>query len=285
MPSRKKAQGKARKAAKAEKRRAEEQQSTAASNDQQALSAQMQQLQLQDLLSQHHGETNDDDDCMHGHTLLPDEDVAHQFMISFMSHFCDALNSDGKPGPKNIEAAMNATDEMLGYHTLQNEEKVDWCLSYLYGMGTEFILGDDARQASIIAEIACLFELNKCSTFGTKEPELFFANSFADIHTLVSFFRKKIPCSCLDEKYEDVKKVSKLNRCRNPKCFRLEKRRKFLYCTGCRSTNYCSRECQKEDWSRHKQTCGGLLNNLAKEGIFPLEKKEFDDGEGAGEDS
>lgn len=101
MPSRKKSQGKARKAAKAEKKA--EQQSTVANSDsdQQALGAQIQRLQLQDLLSDAANY-----DCLHGHTLLPEEDVAHQFMKSFMSHYYDALNSDGILGPKNYEAAL-----------------------------------------------------------------------------------------------------------------------------------------------------------------------------------
>ena len=130
MPSRKKAQGKARKAAKAEKRR---------SNSRQALGAQIQRLQLQDLLSD-----TDNYDCLHGHTVLPEEDVAHQFITSFVSHYYDALNSDGRLGPKNYEA-LNATDEMLGYHTLQDIARVDWCLSFLYGVGTQHILDGDER--------------------------------------------------------------------------------------------------------------------------------------------
>jgi hypothetical protein len=30
----------------------------------------------------------------------------------------------------------------------------------------------------------------------------------ADEHTLVKFFRKRIPCSCLDEKYQEVKQIT-----------------------------------------------------------------------------
>ena len=32
-------------------------------------------------------------------------------------------------------------------------------------------------------------------------------------------------------------------------------------CTGCDSTAYCSKECQKEDWKRHKQSCSFLQKN------------------------
>lgn len=143
-------------------------------------------------------------------------------------------------------------------------------------MGTQHILDGDERQARVTAEIACFFELNKCATFGTKEPE-FFETRTADIHTLVSYFRKRIPCSCLDEKYQEVKSVSKVNLCRNRNCCRLEKRRKLLYCAACNTVNYCSRECQVEDWPRHKKSCG-VLKHFAKDA-----ERESGDEKGEGE--
>ena len=30
---------------------------------------------------------------------------------------------------------------------------------------------------------------------------------------------------------------------------------KFKKCSGCISVNYCSKECQKEHWKRHKEDC------------------------------
>ena len=274
MPSRKKAQGKARKAAKAEKAEEEgkKQSAVGANNEQQALSAQIQRLQLQDLFSEHDDDTTDN--CLHGHTFLPEDDVAHQFMKSFMGHYYDAVNADGgKLGRGQIKTALDATDEDLGMQTLEDEVRMDWVLSFLYGFGTQFILDDSVRAARIHAEIACFFEHVKCATFGTKQPE-FFETEVADIHTLVSFYRKKISCSCLDEKYKEVKSVSKVGLCRNPNCSlpgHLLKRSKMLYCTACGATNYCSRECQVEDWKRHRKTCN-LHNHLAKHGIHPINK-------------
>jgi len=275
MPSRKKAQGKARKAAKAEKAEEEgkKQSAVGANNEQQALGAQIQRLQLQDLFSEHDDDTTGDD-CLHGHTLLPEDDVAHQFMKSFMGHYYDAVNADGrKLGPDKFHAAIKATDEDLGIQTTENEVRMDWVLSFLYGLGAQFILDDSESRARMHAEIACFFELLKCATFGTEQPE-FFETQIADIHTLVSFYRKKIPCSCLDEKYEEVKSVSKVGLCRNLNCSlpgHLVKRSKMLYCTACGTTNYCSRDCQVEDWKRHKKTCN-MKKHLAKHGVHPIKK-------------
>ena len=30
---------------------------------------------------------------------------------------------------------------------------------------------------------------------------------------------------------------------------------KFKHCSACKSVHYCSRECQKSDWKRHKKEC------------------------------
>ncbi len=92
----------------------------------------------------------------------------------------------------------------------------------------------------------------------------------ADEHTLVSFFRKRIPCKCLDKRYEEVKSITKIGICHNPDCSlpdRKATRSKMLYCTHCRRTNYCSRECQVDHWQRHKSKCGFLRSLRIKEGM------------------
>jgi len=58
----------------------------------------------------------------------------------------------------------------------------------------------------------------------------------ADEHTLVIFFRKRIPCSCLDQKYKEVKSIKKMGRCTNPTCShpdRMVERGTMLSCTRC----------------------------------------------------
>ena len=80
----------------------------------------------------------------------------------------------------------------------------------------------------------------------------------ADDHTLVQFFRKRIPCACLDEKYKAVKSVKKMGICRNKTCSQpgnLVERSKMFCCTQCGEANYCSIECQKDDWKSHKEVC------------------------------
>ncbi len=80
----------------------------------------------------------------------------------------------------------------------------------------------------------------------------------ADDHTLVKFFRQRIPCSCLDEKYQEVKSIPKMSFCYNPQCNipdRRVERGQTMYCSRCRCAVYCSRECHKADWPRHQEWC------------------------------
>ena len=89
-----------------------------------------------------------------------------------------------------------------------------------------------------------------------------------DDHTLVSFSRKRIPCKCLDNKYKEVKSITKIGRCHNPNCSLPDKYKKtvrseMLYCTQCRRANYCSRECQVAHWPFHKEICAVAANMRA----------------------
>ena len=80
----------------------------------------------------------------------------------------------------------------------------------------------------------------------------------SDDYTLVRYLQKRIRCSCLDAKYEEVKGIKKIGWCCNPDCKipdRVTERSTMLYCTKCRSINYCSRECQKAHWPPHKEQC------------------------------
>lgn len=38
--------------------------------------------------------------------------------------------------------------------------------------------------------------------------------------------------------------------------------RRLLNCGGCRSVQYCSQECQRNDWSRHKQMCRHIRGDV-----------------------
>lgn len=78
---------------------------------------------------------------------------------------------------------------------------------------------------------------------------------------LVKFVAKRLPCTCLRELHRAArKKVGKVGRCHG--CLKDFPRIQLRVCTGCMMAEYCSKECQRTHWSRHKFACGNpeLMN-------------------------
>jgi len=84
-----------------------------------------------------------------------------------------------------------------------------------------------------------------------------------DEHTVVKFYRRRIPCTCLDKKYVEVKSITKMGICYNLQCNfldRMVERSKTMYCSRCRCVTYCSREYQKAHWPMHKIQCDKFVD-------------------------
>ena len=259
MPSRKKAKGKARKAAKDEKAEEEESRAVEVAAGQrqvqdESLEAQLQRLGINAKL------------CMHGcprHSLSPDEEkICQEFIDAFTAAFLSQNDVGG-----SLTTAYNATkDEYPDVYS----SKLDTVNSILLANGTQLILGrGNHNKAKLYASLASYFEDVAAGLRGSeavvslvKPAELF----VADDHTLVSFYRKRIPCSCLDEKYKEVKSVKKMGLCHNLNCnlpLRKVERRKMLCCTRCGEANYCSIECQRADWKEHRVQCEAVVKTKA----------------------
>lgn len=71
---------------------------------------------------------------------------------------------------------------------------------------------------------------------------------------LVRFFRQRVRCRCLDGIYSELKKTQpKTGKCHS--CGMRGKRSSMFRCTGCHYQQYCSHECQRDDWPIHKRNC------------------------------
>ena len=136
------------------------------------------------------------------------------------------------------------------------------CMSFFLCMGTQHVLEghyDHARDYAAYARhieqhIALHLKQTQALHNLPKIKETF----NADMHTLLKFLQRRIPCSCLDGKCEEVKSITKLGVCYNPQChipYAKVERSNTRYCSRCRCATYCSRECQEFDWSRHKHWC------------------------------
>ena len=74
---------------------------------------------------------------------------------------------------------------------------------------------------------------------------------------VVKFVAKRLPCTCLKMLHSATRmKVAKVG-----KCFGCKEKfpiSELYVCTGCMTRDYCSKECQRANWSHHKPNCQSL---------------------------
>ncbi len=216
------------------------------------------------------------ENCTHGYNPSSrfQARFCEDFMKTFTESYCASTRKGGNSRTEQLHSATVAFWTAISTSTStastsvstkkSNAERVTpFCLAE----GTTFILdgkSDDARLCAVVALITKSVSGGELPAV-QKELELI----VGDEHTLVQFFRKQIPCSCLDEKYKEVKSITKMGVCYNenscPLPDRMAVRSKMLKCTGCLNeqyVSYCSRECQEAHWPEHKVHCGKTVEEI-----------------------
>ncbi|KAK1737909.1 hypothetical protein QTG54_011203 [Skeletonema marinoi] len=260
MVSRKKAKGKARKAKKEEDKDVHNDSSAAAAQQREqegALEAQMQRLLIDSLPSP----------CKHGFDPFPEGHICDRFLRLYLETF---NASSGNSSINAILKAMKAVEDKYP-EVLHDSSKMKEILSYFSSGGTHEILNEDDDAARTTAAVIVMIEefvaVRVNETQAGVQLQKLMEMVISDDHTLVSFFRKRIKCTCLDKKHKEVKSIKKMGYCNNVKCplpcGKVE-RSKMLYCTRCRDAYYCSRDCQEADWRGHKKSCKKTAEENAK---------------------
>ncbi|KAJ7166702.1 hypothetical protein C8R46DRAFT_1095122 [Mycena filopes] len=97
------------------------------------------------------------------------------------------------------------------------------------------------------------------------KPEFRHSPLFADWEVLVDFANERYR---ILDKWEATR-GSSLKACDNVKCGKIELKNKFKRCAGCLSANYCSVDCQSDDWQDgHRMVCGDLRAVRSREFSF-----------------
>ena len=219
------------------------------------------------------------ENCTHGYN--PSSIFQARFCEDFLKTFTESFHSaltlrlsedDGIYAPLNsvidaFRTASNALYDTTG--ALRNRSNAECINLCCLAEGTKFILDgkiDDARLCAVLALV--MKTIIKVDSIPDRQKIIEVIDG--DQHTLVQFFRKQIPCSCLDEKYKEVKSITKMGICLYEDCplpGNMAVRSKMLRCTGCqkngRNVNYCSRECQEAHWPEHKKYCGLTTQEIA----------------------
>jgi len=215
--------------------------------------------------------------CLHGAGPLCFEGICHEFVTAFREEFIYAANHIGDILSNCLIAAEDATVDEFA-EVWKDLAKMEIAISRFLSEGAQHILEGEynhAREKAVFARyLEQIIAIDLLKTQATLNwPKINELSRFVldptirgDVHTLVKFFRKRVPCSCLDKKYEEVKSITKMGMCYNPECpipCAYVERSKTMYCSRCRSVTYCSRECQKANWKFHKLHCEKCAARIA----------------------
>eukprot|EP00984_Skeletonema_dohrnii_P003637 scaffold1230_cov97-Skeletonema_dohrnii-CCMP3373.AAC.13 len=161
-----------------------------------------------------------------------------------------------------LKAANDATFEKYP-EIWKDPTKLEWIASAFVSIGVEAIIreGDKFLCVSSVAYSEWIhqyvaFALHKSmpSVYSARLNEL--VN--ADERRIISYLKKRIPCSCLNSSYNAVKHLPKKGICCFPGCSCPERKvelSEMWSCEACRREHYCSEECQAANWSRHRKDC------------------------------
>jgi hypothetical protein len=138
---------------------------------------------------------------------------------------------------------------------------LEWLAAAFISIGTEVILQQDTNHFNNYLCVFSEFSTQCVACDVHKSQPLIYAarlNELArsDKRRLISYMKKRIPCSCLDAKYKALKSLPKTGFCSNSKCGKRRLELSLLMsCEGCRKEHYCSKACQAADWNNHKEEC------------------------------
>jgi len=201
--------------------------------------------------------------------------VIDAFRDTFRNHLT------GETASNPLEILM----EVLEKHPdiLQQDENRKFIQAYLVKLSTDSLLENVTKDEFNIAERNALMlsflevcdftKQNPFDSLNSKDLILKHMDLFNGCkRSLVKFYRKRIPCHCLDEAHAELKPQSKTGVCSH--CGERFERKFLKECSICELEKYCSKDCQIAHWPQHKKKCKIWSQNDGTKAASPVSKNE-----------
>ena len=220
--------------------------------------------------------------CDHGCTSILSKDLDHP-----VSRFMDDFVAQGvsEYGFMSVDSFLDRLQTVQGETILNNESYKKMAIDILTKIGVNMLLLNNdvqhgvigaLRMAKSIVVLENYVDIGTCSLQWTVASRVVaskmrdFKEKMIDNEFVIDFnsgrrdglkfFSKRISCLCLKKMHQEARKtITKTGMCQNCKEHRIE-RVKLSVCSRCMVTQYCSRECQVADHSRHELECGVLVS-------------------------
>ena len=197
--------------------------------------------------------------CNHGCALMIPNASNNHPVTSFMDVF--ALNTlFDKHISDNLRDTFNTCPEVWN-----DDSHRKMARNSLLRIGTNMILGKvllSGMPKDIAYAVVVLENYDGSGDIDTTMSSRVVASKYKDltcrgsgfVRDLLKIYRKRLSCSCLKKMHLEARKtLPKMGGCKN--CQQEKDRAMLSVCSKCRISHYCSRECQIEDWPRHKRDC------------------------------
>jgi len=199
--------------------------------------------------------------CEHGCGAMISNDHP---VSTFMDQFIVNLDK----GNENFALLVSETlkDSFKSHIQIWNDESYRrLAIGMLVRIGTNTLLYEAGSKLPICLA-HCIVILEHYDGSGSITPAVNFNGSISkrrdlqpDISStcrdVLKFYRKRVSCKCLKKMHLEARK----NKPKMGLCWHCgeEMERVHLYvCSQCTARQYCSRECQAANWSKHKIDCG-----------------------------